>query len=286
MLTRGGAGSKRLKVDRSGVIMRGVCDELLAIFDGANPAHNAPSPRSPHSPHSPHSLPPPLEDARAGGSEGSYEMEILRQEEGEGAASPVAVTAAAFHSSSSERGAPLREREGEGEGSEGGLVGLEGLGDDANFLGGNVDFFIPPTDEMELPETGEGPFFGRGVLGERERQYGNIDFEPLRLPTQDALVESGGFGSQAHTTQYYRAESISNRVLDFFAREATQGAADGDDGGEGGEVDFAACMRTHGVGRQDVARVFFHALVLHSKAHIRMGQAEDLAIRITVHAQA
>ena len=51
-------------------------------------------------------------------------------------------------------------------------------------------------------------------------------------------------------------------------------------------MDFAACMRTHGVGRQDVARVFFHALVLHSKAHIRMGQAEDLAIRITVHAQA
>ena len=188
-----------------------------------------------------------------GGVEGNedsgeaIEAEVLRQEDP--SLSPRRVSDVAVFQTSSEEDFVLGEEEGQ-----------------QDFLMETLpEILLPPTDEFNLPETDEAAALPRG-----DRQYENIGFGPLRLPTQPSQ-------SQTQGSPHDYGEEARGRVLQFF-RDSCQPEEDvdgGEMGGGGGSttINFKDLMVSNQVRRPDVARVFFHTLVLHSRGQVEMAQA-------------
>lgn len=179
----------------------------------------------------------------------NIEMEVLRQEDGSaGHLSPRGVSdgGAIFNTSSSEE-----DRRDQG----------EAVDQDA-FLQSLPEILLPPTDDFVLPETNEAE---AGLGSPLDRQYENISFSPLRLPSQPSQPTDG-------SPHNYSGEA-AERVLDFYAAQQE---------GEGGSLSFGGLMRAHGVKRADVARVFFLSLVLHSKGLVTMTQNNGADILVTL----
>ncbi|QDZ20391.1 hypothetical protein A3770_04p29090 [Chloropicon primus] len=234
LLERRNAAGKRKSLKSaaasSSSILREACAELLDLFSAD-----------------------PSEDAAAENSEGqvnsdgNIEMEILRQQDGN--LSPRRVSDAVFYTSSEE---------------EGGVRDVMGEFDQDNPEFVQAPFLLPPTDEFVLPETNEADQLDL-PLG---RQYENIAFTPLRLPTQPSQT--------AGDSPYDFSAEARTKVLDFFASQS-QG-----DGDAGSAINFSRLMSTHSIKRSDVARVFFHTLVLHSRGEVRMAQTEDMSLLVNV----
>ena len=234
LFERKGPRSKRLKLDSQSDeagVLRNACSDLLKLFSDDLPT-----------------IYEEQEENNEMANSQEIEVEVLRQQED--SMSPRGVSDAIFNTSSSEEEGVPRVAAGE-------FVPEEA----APFLQTLPDLSLPPTDEFMLAETNEMSQF----LSPSNRQYENIAFTPLRLPTQSQ-------GDQ--DSPYNYATEAAERVLSFFSEKER----------ETSPIDFSGLMKTNSIGRADVARIFFHSLVLHSKGSIQMTQNDQSTILINVTA--
>jgi hypothetical protein len=200
----------------------------------------------------------------------AIEMERLRQQDGP-SLSPQRVSDVIFHSSSSEElegvhVQNLQAGQQQDNDNEDNFFQSDAV---APFLPmASPEFYLPPTDEFMLPETNEQMTQQQSQL---QRQYQNISFTPLRLPSQS---QSPLDQSQS---PYYHSSEASRRVLSFLSDQETQSSP----------IRFVELMKNHSIKRCDVARIFFHSLVLHSRASVKIFHSssengrEELLINVT-----